>query len=484
MKRSYFKVLLVIVGVVLLWLFCICSVPILDEGTYLWVSKDLTVFDPYGWSLPFPPWGDAYMFAHPPLHWMWLSVVGQLTQSIWWTKVIAGAFWMILLGGASWRFIEMLPEADFKSWMIWLLTPIVLMPATRPAMPDLQMTALGTCAMLLFYREHVSQELRIRGYLLSGFVLGLASLTKYPALLLWVPILMFCRQLKSLGYVFAGFALSWGLGEGLLFAMYDRVHLFEVLRSAGDVPRGPLLDRFVGLLLRLGVGAPLLLFATFNRRWITGAVLGVILALFCVPDGMSVVQQMYVLIILILSCGAVVSLLCQRSFFSVWALVVWVGVVVAHNYASPRYLMLSVLPMVLLLEKRSYIGIVLGGLWSLVLIGAEHAYAQSASRVAQDVVEHQPEGGFFIGEWSFRWVLESQGWKPVRNQSLDLETTARAKNAASGPPLESEHTAHFIAGDFPVRLVDGESDVGYYSDTLGFWPLGWGTTPLEEAWVH
>ena len=45
----------------------ISSHPILDEGSYLWIAKRFSFAKPYDWPLPFPPFDDAFVFAHPPL---------------------------------------------------------------------------------------------------------------------------------------------------------------------------------------------------------------------------------------------------------------------------------------------------------------------------------------------------------------------------------------------------------------------------------
>ena len=67
----------------------------------------------------------------------------------------------------------------------------------------------------------------------------------------------------------------------------------------------------------------------------------------------------------------------ERRLLQLWVVVVWVGIVATHNYAAPRYWILAMLPMVLLIPpsqiKTSWIG--LCALWSVGLLWAEHQFA-------------------------------------------------------------------------------------------------------------
>ena len=66
----------------------------------------------------------------------------------------------------------------------------------------------------------------------------------------------------------------------------------------------------------------------------------------------------------------------ERRLLQLWVVVVWVGIVATHNYAAPRYWILAMLPMVLLIPpsqiKTSWIG--LCALWSVGLLWAEHQF--------------------------------------------------------------------------------------------------------------
>ena len=67
----------------LLGMVSISSHPILDEGSYLWIAKRFSFAKPYDWPLPFPPFDDAFVFAHPPLLLMWIAILPKLGLSGW-----------------------------------------------------------------------------------------------------------------------------------------------------------------------------------------------------------------------------------------------------------------------------------------------------------------------------------------------------------------------------------------------------------------
>ena len=86
---------------VFLGLCSLSSYPMLDEGSYLWIAERFSFLRPYDWPLPFPPFDDAFVFAHPPLLLMWISVLQKMGLSGWILKMVAGTPLWFLLGYSS-----------------------------------------------------------------------------------------------------------------------------------------------------------------------------------------------------------------------------------------------------------------------------------------------------------------------------------------------------------------------------------------------
>ena len=83
--------------------------------------------------------------------------------------------------------------------------------------------------------------------------------------------------------------------------------------------------------------------------------------------------------------------------------------------------------------------------------------------------------------------MEAAGWTFDRESSSQIRPSKRpfaaAVNAGPGLSPVEEPKLHVSAVGPGLRLLDARASIGWYSETLGFWPLGWGDAPLEEGWL-
>lgn len=457
--------------------------PVLDEESYLYIAQEMSVSRPYDWTLPWPPYSQSYRYAHPPLFLVWVKLCFSLCpQSIGWLKFFLGLPFRLLLGfSAGWFFYTHLPQNKNHALM-WLVSPIVVMVGARSAMPDLMLCALGTASMALFLSASTW-----RGYLLCGALLGCTGWIKYPGLLLWVPILFACSSRKTLGWISLGFLGIWGLGEVWLWSIYGDWHLRVVLSTADHVGRGPLWERCIGFVMRLLVGCPFLLLCVLQRRtWIVLTMV-LLVPLYFFLDGMSIGERW--LASLWIAVPFVGMAICVRrlDFFSVWWITLFVGVCVTHNFASPRYLVLGMVPLVILvsreLEGISSRWMYACGACSLLLSGlishAEHAHAAETVQIVETL--EIPPNSYYSGEWTFRWAMRQKGallWKGEEG------ILVQPKQAVGGGKPKFVHEKSIVEGREGIRLLlDRDHSVGYYSETLGFWPLGFHRGAWEELSV-
>ena len=495
----------------LLGMVSISSHPILDEGSYLWIAKRFSFVKPYDWPLPFPPFDDAFVFAHPPLLLMWIAILQKLGLSGWFLKMAAGIPLWFLLGYASYRLCLLYSSEPKKSFAMWFSLPIVMMACSRTAMPDLMMCSFATTSMWFYaegQKEEGSEQQVTKNFFCSAMFLGLASWCKYPALLLFFPLFMTIKNpTKHVLPILIGFLGIWGLGEIFLYLSYGKFHLLEVVIRAIEIPRGPLHNRFVGFALRLLVGAPLLFFGIKRLRWNTGALT---VSLFCVLIcswsmwGMSSIQTLLMGFLCLGFFGYHLGILIfdsqkrsttERKLLQVWVVVVWIGIVATHNYAAPRYWILAMLPMVLLIPpsqiKTSWI--TLCALWSVSLLWAEHQFANQGFLAAQHVLEEQEKKNnttpqYFTGEWTFRWTLQEKGW--IFAPEMEHQSQQFKEQKICAQPKHSIATECFrytnqtwSGVSFPLILMDVDNQISYYSETAGFWPIGFSfdqNRPLEE----
>ena len=458
------------------------SYPVLDEESYLYIAQSMSLSRPYDWTLPWPPYTDSYRYAHPPLflYWVWIATK-VMGSSIVWMKLFLGFPFRLMLGySASWMLFYHTSSSK-QNWSVlaWMTSPIVLMVGGRSMMPDLMFCALGMQAMMLYLSAKEEQK---RRRFLCGIFLGFACWVKYPALLLWVPILFSYRTWKGMWPIWAGFLCTWGVGEVWLWSVYGQSHLGVVLSTADHVGRGPLGDRVTGFFMRLLLGMPFLLLL-YHKGNLWRLLLVAPIAWFYIPS-ISVSGSFLAILWISLSVMSVVMCLRRMDFFSVWWMTIFVGVCSTHNFASPRYLILGMVPLVVLIMREcsdrkwlrySALAFSLG--LSILIAQSEHSHAKETWRLVQEI----DVKGEYSGEWTFRWAMRQKGMQLWKGESVPV---ILPKQAVGGSfPQGFSRTQVFTGTEGRRFLLDQAHSVGYYSEMLGFWPLGYHQGPIEEVYV-
>lgn len=476
------------------------QVPMLDEETWLWLARNASFARPYDWWRPGPPWGDlpapdAYVFAHPPLFLGWLQLLAPAARDLAEWRWLASLPFAALYGLSVGWLAERTPR-PWPALALALSGPVVVLALGMGLMPDLMAGSLLTAALaawLLGWRGEAPR----RGWLVaSGLALALASFTRYTSLIL-VPTILFDvlrrRGTRASWPFWLAFALPWLLGEGWLWALYGRPHLWEVLSRAGEIPRGPLGGRALGALARLGLAlGPAALVGARGRVWIPAFLLGGLTMALGWPADLALGARLLLLTLAVLGALALLGARAGGGELGPvgvpLGLLVLLGVALGHNYAAPRYLLPGIAPLGLLLAARApawrawlAAGVQLA--LALSISRAEITYAEAADAVASALAQGSSERGSFTGEWSFRWRMEQEGWTfaaapPVAGTLVALPLQA-SPGFGAGPGWEA--VAHASAGLGGLRVLDLGEGVGYDAETLGPLPLGWRPGRLEEG---
>lgn len=492
--------------------------PVVDEESYLAIAAQISAHmdRPYDWWRNWQPWGasrpgNAFLFAHPPLHLWWVSICRTWVGSFPGLRLVVALPWLILLGWGVGRLSEGLTLRGSRAALLWLACPLVVMAVHSGLMMDLALTALGTAAVACWWSFC---DERGRGWAwAAGVLLALGCATKYPGLVVVLVLLLHARRqglVRAAWPVWLGFGVLWGGLQGWLALEYGTPHLWAVLTHAGEIARGDGTDRAFGVLMRLGlVACPFLLVAA--RALLTGAGLGAGVAAIGLPLAMGpdALQPLETGLLVMLGAGAGMVLApaalgLRRSADSAsWLLGAWafasvLAVVVGHNYSGGRYLLPATVPLVLGLH-RTLEGTRLGLGWGRVAIAAwavlgslmatsELRQAQAVSGLAAEVAQRHPAGRF-AGEWTFRWRMSREGWQIWTPGEPLQRGEVLAVPVNSGPfevPVDRLRLLEQLTtpDKFPLRVLDQPARVGYHGETLGILPVGLSTHPLERVRVY
>ncbi len=537
-------------------LLAAAKVPALDEESYLWLGRMLDPTDPYGWSRAWPPWDatNGFVYAHPPLFLLWMRALAPLQASLPALRIVAGAPFAWLLGWSVARLAAVTTHHPARASLAWLGSSIVVLGLQDSLMIDLPAVALLTAGVAL-WREALGAPDEVgllRGARLGGLALGLAVCTKYSMAVVLPVLALHAVRLRSRpGVLRAGVELVLvvaGLGvamEAVLAASYGGVHVWEVWSRRDEIPRGPMASRALGTLVR-GALLPSAAVVLLARPALgaVGAGIGVAASI-AVGEQLSPAQAA-----LLVTCSGLGGVLLARAVEAVlrgvarrrkgdrddawllggWLLAVVGGVVVAHNFASARYLLPAAVPAAILVarsaeEVRHGKAVLawtsaLGGALALALALADARFSAAGSEVARlaqtriAAMDEAPAGASttsaaaadvapvtaplreaapvrFSGEWSFRHAMESSGAQRLRPGErlapcqwwVGVDSTGRGEVPENGDPVARIESAD----SFPLRVVDATSRAGLYADTLGPLPFAWDAGPrrsIEAATVR
>jgi len=493
--------------------------PVLDEESYLAIAAQFDPSAPYDWWRPWPPWNgerevDAFVYAHPPLYlwwvWMWTQQSGVEPEMIRGLKVALALPWAALLGWSMGFLAERYTRRHWMACIGWLATPITLLGLQRGLMPDLMLCSLSTLS-LVGWTEACRRSKRgstTGWWIVGGVALGLAGLTKYPALLMIGAFFIHARatgRLRASLPFWASFCVVWMGVEIWLWSVYGRPHLWEVLTRAQEIPRGSAGGRALGTATRLALGvSALFLLPHATRRGM--AVLGSLTVLLTLW-GMGPSAPLHWTIPLAVMSGLGVVTLAMLAMEAMtashdeervdlllgsWGLLVVLGVVIGHNFSAPRYLLPVMVPVAIIgtrvaervLETRLlwWLGVGLQGVLALAVTHGEHRFAEVSDDAALRLTQMHPGGGVFTGEWTFRWRMEHEGWTFFTDQT-DLPWVAVPVHSSPAELPQDWVVRERLRppGEAGIRVVCAPAGIGLYGETIGPLPIGWSPGVLEEV---
>lgn len=467
--------------------------PTLDEEVYLFLSKNFldNPLHPYEWWRAWQPWHDSAPsvdFAHPPLHWIiigfWQKIFGEQIPLLRFLVAFPSMI-LLLISGIS----LLKGKHSDLAVLVWLVSPITALAIGSGLMVDLTAVTLTMAGLALWLND--------KRAFLAGIFLGLAALTKYPMMLGWL-IVAFNVVISKKGRqslpLWIGLFGIWFFGEGLLYLANGSFHLLDVLKSALSITRGPFDGRALGILARAGIGfAPLLAFIRLKQIPALASAVSVLILLIMVePQDLG----FFGLTFLALSAWAGTLLLTNLNFrkeptFSFWVVLVFLGVLFTHNYASPRYLLLSAFPLSALLVNmplNKWRAVIFGSgcLISISICVTDVIYSKSLDQIALNVASNSTRPGRFTGEWAFRYRMEQEGFVyfgyPFQDLGLN-EYIVVPESAGPGPIPAGLEVCDIIESEshWPIRLSDPKSQTGYYGETLGIIPIWVRKGPTETV---
>lgn len=491
--------------------------PVLDEEGYLWVGRHLDVARPYDWTRIWPPYADnAYGWAHPPLHLYWMKLWSWLEPGPI-LRLVSGAPWIALLAASVARLASRVCHHPGLAAGLWLASPIVVLGVQDTWMIDLQAVALATAAVAA-YREGLIDEEQ-RWFVASGVLLGLAVETKYPMAFLIPLFLVHMLRLGPRPALIGALVAVIAVIELPLALVYGSLHPWAVWAGRASVESGDVIPRTLGVAARAGLlAAPIVLLRTNPAYAGIGLGASIVLVLLARPEEMPLAMSGTLLLaaaagatLLTRAAAATLSSPVRRRkgdrgdplLLGGWFVVVFLGVVLVHNYASARYLLPAAAPAAILLTRsaeevpwgkvvlRVMIGV--GAATSLLVAVADYRFASATVTVARDALTAAAElgaaPGRFAGEWGFRGEMEAAGWSRYRpDEALNAGSWVIVvdNSSAGAVDLARLEPIRRVESDdaFPVRVVDISASVGLYAETLGVLPIGLGSGPIEGATLY
>jgi hypothetical protein len=461
--------------------------PVLDEEGYLLIAEQMRYARPYDWQLPWPPFEEenAFIYAHPPLFLWLVTALWSMEISLDMMQWVLAIPWQIMLcASVAWLSVERL-QKPWPAMLLWMSMAGVALPSVRSLMPDLQVSALATLSMVIW----LCAPRKLGWMLIGGILLGLAAWTKYPALLLiLVPMIHPKGKAETSVYVIGALGIV-GLGELWLYSLYDAVHLIEVIKRAPEIARGPLESRLVGIMNRV----PLSAFGVVFLMLVVPRKMKYLLFGVCASVGMYIaqksgVEQVYWAGLLAAIGGQIIRVMIGKTELHTWAWLVFFGVLFAHNYASPRYWLLAMAPMTILVVQQVWqrgvkVLAIIGSMSiSLTLSHAEQLHAQESQRLAQEAYRDFP-GTHYSGEWTYRWEMKRLGATHIQNDQPKVVLVAQESVGGLMYPERYQLQRSYRGIPHKIHLVSVPNSVGYYADTIGYWPILWRDSAIEEVQV-
>jgi hypothetical protein len=522
--------------------FCGKAVHI-DDPLYLWTAEHL-LSDGWGqvfnfsvnWSGTMTPMAEAVF--NPPGTAYYLALVVRLFG---WNEVTLHlAFFLVALIAAAGIFVlaRAWCQTPALATALAISTPIFLLSATT-LMSDVPMLMFWVWA-LVFWEKGTQGW--VGGFLIAGFLTGLATVTKYNGILL-LPLFAIgvCYSRKNWLWMLAGCLVPLLMLGGYEYAT-AQIHgrgLFSLTRELSAEKRQMIATnsfhlpyQFITLLTFLGGGAVAMSSAAaingFKSRkslLLSAAAVGVVILAVCVsrdtlgPVSLAeagVVRWGLVLQIVLWAVGGALlviqtgTILFQTRDRVTVMLVAWVamgiGYAVFLNWMISGRGLLWIIPALAILVARQFervtgpawlrwVPVGISGPVALLVTMADAQFAASARAAARQISAKYvapPDGQlWFQGHWGFQYYLQRAGWLPMDFAQANTKIgdwVATPYNNVKILLLPDEYVA--AVEEWPVStcswVATQHPDTGaaFHANQLGPLPFYFGPVPPESYQVQ
>lgn len=476
--------------------------------------------------------------SHPPLVSYVMALVARLSGGFR-ELPLHLAFDLFAMGAglAMYDLARRFTRPPVLTTLLLVSSPVFVMSA-QSLMTDMPALALSLAALAVFIRG-IDGSLG-RTLVLSGVLAGLATLTRYSALLV---LPLFCAYAFGRGRVRRAWPALLGV-SGVLglwalqnLAVHGELHILASARhyrlffAGGALDWAGLLSKTLGDLSGLGgtsFAAAVLLVATGLRRRVVTFGLSLLTAamVFVVrPAGIERLNLYSAFeVIAVAGCFAAGALLLVEAlwpasgstrpveagdrdgaFLAAWLLLSIGGSLFFLPFGTARYMLPVLPPLWILLVRRFWdhddglprvrtaAGLVVaqGLALSLVFGIVDEEYAGRYRELAVRIRESYPQRNvWFAGEWGFRYYMSQAGGRYLQStddtpQIGDIVVRPFMAGMHEISPALLARTAlveqRQLSSRWPIRLMNFEAKAGYYSVHWGYLPWAVSNAPLETV---
>ena len=400
-------------------------------------------------------------------------------------------------------------------------TPAVLGMAGT-SMPDVAAMTFGVMAIER-YGAWIVERRPVQG-VVSALLLAVALLTRvHMVVLLGVASILSLAKSSISGkegnkvrpseWWWLPLVSALALGGAFLWLTYDRVpqnpgapHQLPSLMNWTRIPAN-LLAFGVHWVLALPLGFAWLLLRWRALRWQVG--LALLTASWILPWPHSVPR--WTAPIAALACLAIIDILWTAYSKRDWnqlALGLWlvIGLATVSYFHHPAKYEVPAAPAAAVLIARqlrfttrgwkvAIVSACIGGgvLLGVAILRADSVLAGLGRKAAAELIAPAVRAGtrvWFVGHWGFQWYAEQAGAHPVTRtppypQPGDLVVSSTVDGSAvfsdfPGRALIQQQAYNAEGG----RVMSRQNDIGFYSNTWGYLPWGWGNDEINrfEVW--
>jgi hypothetical protein len=522
--------------------FCGKAVHI-DDPLYLWTAEHL-LSDGWGqvfnfsvnWSGTMTPMAEAVF--NPPGAAYYLALVVRLFG---WNEVTLHlAFFLVALIAAAGVFVLARAWCQTPAFAtaLTISTPIFILSATT-LMCDIPMLMFWIWALVFW--EKGAQGWKW-GYLIAGFLAGLATATKYNGILL-LPLFVIgaCFSRKNWVWMIVGIVVPLIMLGGYEYAT-GQIHgrgLFSVTRELSAAKRQMIAAspfhlpyQLITLLTFLGGGgiaiaisAAINGFKSGKTLFVPAGLLGGLVLVVCVSrdslgpvslvNGGALRWGLVSQVVLWGTAGALIvfqtgTILFQTRDRVTVMLVAWaamgIGYAVFLNWMISGRGLLWIIPALAILVARQFervtgpawlrwVPVGISGPVALLVTMADAQFAASARTAARQISAKYvapPDGQlWFQGHWGFQYYLQRAGWLPVDFAQANTKIgdwVATPYNNVKILLLPDEYVAAVeewpVSTCFWVATQHPDTGAGFHANQLGPLPFYFGPVPPESYQVQ